>query len=77
MIAHFGLDRPVLEQYARFWRAIAEGEFGLGLLERRSVAVIFAERIGPSLRLLLLTIALTVAIGVPLGAAAALTRSRC
>lgn len=74
MIAYFGLDRPVFEQYLLFWRAIGEGEFGIGLLERRSVAAIFAERMGPSLRLLVLTIGVTVVIGVPLGVIAAIRR---
>ena len=74
MIAYFGLDGPVLEQYGRFWIALAEGEFGLGLLERRSVAAIFAERIGRSLSLLLATLGVTLAVGVPLGILAAIWR---
>jgi peptide/nickel transport system permease protein len=49
MIAYFGLDGPLLEQYALFWRSLVDGEFGLGLLERRSVGIIFAERVGRSL----------------------------
>lgn len=74
MIAYFGLNRPAIEQYLRFFRAIWDGEFGLGLIERRPVAVIFAERIGPSLRLLLATLAVTVAVGVPLGILSAVRR---
>ena len=74
MIVYFGLDRPVFEQYALFWRSLADGEFGLGLLERRSVAVIFGERIGRSLSLLVASLVVTVGIGVPLGIAAALWR---
>lgn len=74
MISYYGLDKPVFEQYALFWRAIAEGEFGLGLVERRSVAMIFGERVGASLRLLVLTIAVTVLVGVPLGIVAAIKR---
>ncbi len=74
MIAYFGLDRPVLDQYALFWRSLVDGEFGLGLLERRSVAVIFAERIGRSLSLLIASLVVTVGIGVPVGIAAALWR---
>ena len=74
MIAYFGLDRPAFEQYLRFFRAIADGEFGLGLVERRPVAVIFAERVGPSLRLPLLTLLVTITVGVPLGILAAVRR---
>lgn len=74
MIAYFGLDRPALEQYLLFFRAIVDGEFGLGLVERRPVSIIFAERVGPSLRLLLATLTVTIAIGVPLGILAAIRR---
>lgn len=74
MIAYFGLDRPLLEQYVLFWRALAEGEFGLGLMERRSVATIFAERLGQSLGLLSATLAVTILVGIPLGVLAALWR---
>jgi peptide/nickel transport system permease protein len=74
MIAYFGLDRPVLEQYALFWRSLFDGELGLGLLERRSVAVIFGERIGHSLSLLVASLLVTIGIGVPVGIAAALWR---
>jgi peptide/nickel transport system permease protein len=74
MVAYFGLDGPLLQQYALFWRSLAEGEFGLGLLERRSVAVIFTERAGKSLSLLGATLAVTLGLGVPVGIAAALWR---
>ena len=74
MIAYFGLDGPLLQQYALFWRSLAEGEFGLGLLERRSVGVIFAERAGKSLLLLAATLAVTLGLGVPVGIGAALWR---
>lgn len=74
MIAYFGLDQPLLNQYLSFWKSLAEGEFGLGLMERRSVAVIFGERMGRSLALLLITITVTVCVGVPLGIMAAIWR---
>ena len=38
MIAYFGLDQPLLTQYLDFWKSLYDGEFGLGLMERRSVA---------------------------------------
>jgi glutathione transport system permease protein len=74
MIRYWGLDRSVAEQFVLFWRALAEGEFGLGLVERRPVAVIFADRIGRSLSLLLCVLFVTVSVGVPLGIVAALRR---
>jgi peptide/nickel transport system permease protein len=74
MIAYFGLDRPLWTQYRSFWTSLIDGEFGLGLMERRSVAVIFGERVWRSVSLLAATLAVTVCIGVPLGVIAAVWR---
>lgn len=74
MIAYFGLDQPLLAQYFDFWKALFQGEFGLGLMERRSVALIFSERVWRSLSLLLSTLGVTIAVGAPLGVAAAIWR---
>ncbi len=74
MIAYFGLDQPLWTQYARFWRSLFEGQFGLGLMERRPVDVILGERVERSLALLLATLFVTVAVGVPLGIIAAVER---
>jgi peptide/nickel transport system permease protein len=74
MIEYLGLDRSMAVQYGRYLRAIAEGRFGLSLIERRPVAVIFAERIGPTLSLLSACLAATIAFGIPLGVVAAVRR---
>lgn len=76
MIAYWGLDRSVIEQYVLFWRSLLSGDFGLGLMERRPVATIFTERLWQSASLLLATLALTVAVGVPAGIMAALWRGQ-
>lgn len=76
MVAYWGLDRSVIEQYALFWRALLTGDFGLGLMERRPVNVIFAERVGRSAVLLIATMALTVVVGVAAGVAGAVWRGR-
>jgi len=75
MIAYFGLDQPLLTQYLSFWKSLVDGEFGLGLMERRSVAVIFGERVWRSLSLLTITLTVTISIGVPLGVVAAVWRN--
>jgi peptide/nickel transport system permease protein len=75
MIAYFGLDKPLLNQYISFWKSLMDGEFGLGLMERRSVAVIFGERVWRSVSLLSATLAVTVGVGVPLGVVAAVWRN--
>jgi hypothetical protein len=74
MMAYWGLDRPLLDQYILFWRSIFEGHFGLSLLERRPVEIIFGERVTRSLLLLVGTLLVTIMIGVPAGIAAAVWR---
>ncbi len=74
MIVYFGLEGSLWEQYTRYLRGLAEGNFGLSFLERRPVAEVVAERIGPSLQLLASSFALTVVVSVPLGVIAALYR---
>lgn len=76
LIEYYGLDGSVWSQYWHYLASIASGEFGLSFLERRPVADIVAERIWPSLKLLLSTLALTVSVSVPMGIAAALYRTR-
>lgn len=76
MIAYWGLDRPVWDQYAAYWGALLRGEFGLGFMERRPVSVIFGERIGQSAALLGTTLLLTICVGVPLGVLTAIWRKR-
>jgi peptide/nickel transport system permease protein len=74
MIAYWGLDRPLLDQYFLFWRSLFEGNLGLSLMERRSVGVIFEERLWQSASLLLATLAVTIIVGVPFGILAAIWR---
>ena len=76
VVAYWGLDQPVLDQYLLFWRSLFEGNLGLGLIERRSVGLIFAERLWQSASLLLSTLCLTIAVGVPFGILAAIWRQR-
>jgi peptide/nickel transport system permease protein len=75
MIAYWGLDRPVLEQYLLYWRSLLSGDFGLGLMERRPVSLIFTERFWQCASLLVATLALTIGVGVPAGVLAAVWRS--
>ena len=50
------------------------GEFGISFLERRPVAEIVAERIWPSLQLLLAGVGFTILVSIPLGVIAAVYR---
>ena len=75
MIDYFGLNGSIWEQYLRYLRGVVEGNFGLSFLERRPVAEIVAERVWPSLQLLLASLALTLCVALPLGVLAAIHQS--
>jgi len=74
LTAYYGLDSSILTQYWKFLGGMVDGNFGLSLIERRPVSVIFLERIGPSLSLLVGAVGITLLIGVPAGIVAAIYR---
>lgn len=74
LIRYYGLDRSGLEQYLAFLKSFVDGQFGLSFIERRPVSTVVAERIWPSLQLLLSSVALTLSLSLPLGIAAAVYR---
>lgn len=74
LIAYYGLDGSYWEQYWRFLKSFAEGNFGISFIERRPVSTIVLERIWPSLQLLLGAMALTLLVAVPAGTLAAIHR---
>lgn len=70
----FGLDRSIPEQYLAWLGGVLRGDLGASLLSRRPVAADLAARIPVTLQLALLSLALALAVGVPLGIVAALRR---
>jgi ABC-type dipeptide/oligopeptide/nickel transport system permease component len=72
---YYGLDASIWEQYVRFLGSFLDGQFGLSFVERRPVADIVAERVWPSLQLLLSGVSLTILVAIPLGILAAIHRS--
>lgn len=71
---HYGLDQPIWMQFVRYVQGMFVGDFGISLNERRSVLLIFAERLPNTILLFGYALALAVVIGVPLGIIAALDR---
>lgn len=70
----FGLDRSIPEQYLAWLGGALRGDLGASLLSHRPVAADLAARIPVTLQLALLSLALALAVGVPLGIVAALRR---
>lgn len=69
-----GLDRPALVRYADWALGLLHGDFGRSLTYSVPVAELVRERLAVTLPLALLSIALTLAIALPLGSAAAARR---
>src|SRR5262245_1682723 len=69
------LDEPILKQYGRFIGNAFRGDLGTSIRSRRAVATEIGENVGSTAQLALASMAVAVAIGVPLGLTAALFRS--
>lgn len=70
----FGLDLPLHEQFSQWFTATVQGDLGTSLRTGRPVALDLATRFPVTLELTMLGMLLAVAIGIPLGIIAALTR---
>lgn len=71
----WGLDAPLPEQFIRYLAAVLRGDFGLSLVSGRPALAVVAERIGPTLALGGVVLALAILIGIPAGTLAALRRN--
>jgi oligopeptide transport system permease protein len=71
----YGLDRPIAIQYCRYLRALAHGDFGPSFKQRDfSVTELIAQGLPVSGALGIMAILLAIALGIPLGIAAAVWR---
>ena len=74
-IAQLHLDEPLPQQYGRFVANALRGDLGTSIRSRRPVATEIAENVASTAQLALASMAIAVAIGVPLGLLAALFRN--
>jgi peptide/nickel transport system permease protein len=70
----FGLDEPVYVQYARYLGRLAQGDLGTSFLTDRSVVDSIVDRFPETALLAFAAAVVQLAIGIPLGVAAALAR---
>jgi peptide/nickel transport system permease protein/oligopeptide transport system permease protein len=75
MRAQLHLDEPIFQQYGRFVVGALRGDLGTSIRSRRAVATEIGENVGSTAQLALASMAVAVAIGVPLGLLAALLRN--
>lgn len=66
-----GLDRPLWERYARWWRDALRLDFGRSYVSRRPVADLLRERLAASATLAGIALTASVGLGIPLGVLAA------
>jgi peptide/nickel transport system permease protein len=66
-----GLDRPIVSQFFIWLANVLSGDFGESFFYKKQVAELIADRVGPTLALATLTMALSILISVPLGVVAA------
>lgn len=69
--AELGLDRPLHVQYLRFIGGALAGDLGTSIIQKAPVSAIVAERLGPSILLLVMSSLLSLVIAVPLALLAA------
>lgn len=72
----FGFDQPLPVQYVKWLRQWLRGDWGYSLTQHRPVAHILAEAIPATLQLTLPALALSLILGLVLGAVAAFYRRR-
>ncbi|MBX9903186.1 MAG: ABC transporter permease [Burkholderiales bacterium] len=72
----YGLDRPLPEQYLRYFGGIARGDLGFSLTDERAVTTVIAEAVPATLLLGFTALLISLAVGVPLGIIAALNRNK-
>lgn len=72
--ARLGLDQPVTVQYATYVRDLVRGDLGVSITTRQPVLAELAGYIPATLELMLMAMALSIAVGVPLGVWCAVKR---
>lgn len=70
-----GFDRPLYEQLLIYFGQLLKGDLGKSLYTGRSVFSDLMDRFPATLELTLVSMALSIAVGIPLGIAAALKRN--
>ncbi|TCZ57962.1 ABC transporter permease [Roseicella aquatilis] len=69
--ASLGLDRPYLVRFGSWVWGILNGDMGVSIFTNLPVTTMIAQRIEPTLSLMILTLILAVTIAVPMGVVAA------
>ena len=66
-----GLDRPYLVRFGEWFFRVIQGDLGVSIFTNLPVTQLIAQRVEPTLSLMVLTLVLAVVIAVPIGVLAA------
>jgi peptide/nickel transport system permease protein len=70
--ADLGLDQPLYKQFGSYLNGLAHGDFGKSIHTQQPISEMLAERYPLTVKLALLSLAIGLVIGIPLGIYAAL-----
>ncbi len=73
--ALYGLDRPIWEQYLRYFAGLLQGDWGTSFRDGRDALEVVLERVPATLQLGSAAFVLSLCLGIPLGILAALYRN--
>lgn len=76
LLKTYGLDRPLWEQYVSYLRELVQGNLGISFRQIQPVTDIILDRLPWTLLLAGTAFVLTIAVGIPIGVAAAVNRGR-
>ena len=76
LVTQLGLDQPLLVQYGRYLKQTLSGDLGTSIVSREPVSREFAALFPATIELALAALVLALAVGVTVGALAALNRGR-
>lgn len=72
--AEYGLDKPIMVQYVNWVKDLMRGDLGLSIHYRENVGKLMLERLPVTLHLSLVSLAISLPLGILAGLAAALRR---
>jgi len=73
--AELGLDDPYPVQYGRWMRQLVTGDLGVSYFNKQPVREALQQRLPVTIELLVITVLITVAIGIPFGVVSAIWRN--
>ena len=75
VVHEFGLDRPLLVQYAYWLGSMARGDFGVSFRSGQPVGELLVSRLPITVELAVLAVVGVSVVGIPLGILASVSRS--